>query len=75
MSVSGGSALPLFAECFELGDDLGRFWLRSNDAIAAKSQCCLQFHDVSLGQKRPKSSPSSKHSANNGKADPPETDT
>ena len=26
--TSGGSALPLFAECFELQDDLVHFWLR-----------------------------------------------
>ena len=36
---------------------------------------CLQLHDVSLGQKRTKSSPSLKHSANNGKAEPPEAGT
>ena len=35
----------------------------------------LQLHDVSIGQMHTRSLPSSKHSASNSKADPPETNS
>lgn len=70
MSCNAGKSLRKINK-HQTGFSAGAFGAKAQPTSSRSCQFCLRLCEVALGPKRPKSTPSSKHSANNGTADPP----